>query len=86
VTAQETQLVFLLYVVAIFVLRDPSLRHYEELLIFLRVFRELGYGSGNRPRFPPFLHSSFSFTYLLSLSPVTIALENVELFEVFKQA
>ena len=39
-TAQETQLVFLLYVVAIFVLREPSLRHYEELLIFLCVFRE----------------------------------------------
>lgn len=81
VTAQETQRVFVLHTIIIFVLREPSLRHYEELHVFLCVFREPDYGSVNRPCFLHFLtrlSSSFFFTYPLSFGLVTIALENVK--------
>ena len=67
---------FLLHIVAIFVLREPSLRHYEELHIFLCVFREPYYGSVNGTCFSPFPHFTFSFRYLLFFSLVTVVLEN----------
>ena len=67
---------FLLHIVIIFILRQPSLRNYEELHIFLCVFREPYYGSVNGTCFSPFPHFTFSFRYLLFFSLVTVVLEN----------